>query len=95
MILNILIYIYLLMFLILFFFKKKSCKAKIGLLGCLFIIIIELEFFFIYFVYHIVKIIVSEKSHVIKLYKIHGHVRRFGRLTWFANLKSLTFVFVF
>jgi hypothetical protein len=30
-----------------------------------------------YFFYHIVKKKVSEKNHVIKLYKIHGHVHWF------------------
>jgi hypothetical protein len=43
----------------------------------------------------IVKKIVSKKRHVIKLYKVHGSVHRFGWLTWFASLESLTLFFNF
>jgi len=50
MVLNILIYIYLLIFLI-FFFKKKIYEPKIGLLGCLLSLSLppELDLFFCLF----------------------------------------------
>jgi hypothetical protein len=86
-ILNILFYIYLLFFLILFLFNKKITKPKWDCWG-VFYLFIELDFFF-----YIVKKIVLEKSHVIKLYKIQGHICMFDWLTWFTDLTSLNFLF--
>jgi hypothetical protein len=62
-----------------------------GLAKCFFLI--ELEFVIIYFFSLIFKKIVLKKKHVIKLYKVHGSVHRFGWLTWFAGLESLTLFF--
>ena len=60
MVLNILIYIYLLIFLI-FFFKKKIYEPKIGLLGCLLSLSPSWTwpFFLFIFFYHILKTLVS------------------------------------
>jgi hypothetical protein len=61
MVLNILIYIYLLIFLI-FLFKKKIYEPKISLLGCLLSLSLppELDPFFLFiFFYHILKTLVS------------------------------------
>jgi hypothetical protein len=59
-----------------------------SLVNCFFLIKLKfvLSIFFSYSKYNN-----NSKIHVIKLYKVHGHVHRFCWLTWFTGLTSLTF----
>jgi hypothetical protein len=93
-ILNILIYFCLLFFPILFLFKKKIMKPNWVFRGVfslsLFFFLLNLTFFSIYFFSYCKKNSFKEKP-FIKLYKVHGYVHKFGWLTWFLDLASLTF----
>jgi len=73
-------------------FAMVTLVALIYEFGGVSFFLIELKFFYRLFSSHIVKKQISEKSYVIKLYKVCGSIHRFGWLTWFAGLASLTFL---
>jgi hypothetical protein len=50
--------------------------------------------FLLYIFSHIVKKIIYEKSHIIKLYWVHGPVHDFGILTQFTANLSFLFIFI-
>jgi hypothetical protein len=76
-----------------YFFYKKITNQKWVCWGVFlsFLLLLKLTLFLDYFFFSYSKKIVSNKSFVIKLYKVHWHIHSFDWLTWFACLMNLTF----
>ena len=76
------------------FCLRKKLWSQTGFVGVsffsLFFFILNLTFFSIYFFSYCKTNSFKEKP-FIKLYKVHGHVHKFGWLTSFLDLASLTF----
>jgi len=73
-------------------FDRLTRLALIYEFGGVSFFLIEFDFFFIiYLFFYIVKKIVSDKNYVIKLYKVHGLIHKFGWLIWLVSLASLIF----